>query len=271
MSWVAVAVGGASLIGGVAGSLGSKGKKTTGIGRTVGAYSSALKSYYPDITSTLFDVQQRGQPAYADLQARELARLQPGVAELLKNANPEEAALLQKMLGTANASDLEYGAPLPPKLLRLTNQMSRQGQAARGMGFGPADVYGETGDAARLAADLVDRERSFAMDAAHAGYSFQTDPILRMLYGQQANAANAFASPAAGFSLISQQPVARTASTSSDLFGGLMGGGLSLLGSGVKRIPAGTATTSGAPAGTTTTANASYAPYMNMQYGGWFT
>jgi hypothetical protein len=271
MSWVAVAVGGASLIGGIAGQA-SSGSGKTNIDRTIRKYTSSLERYYPRIASAMLATQTRLQPAYANLQASELARLQPGVAELLKNANPQQAALLEKMLATANASDLQYGAPLPPKLLRLSNQMTRQGQAARGMGFGPADVYGETGDAARLAADLVDRERSFAMDAARAGYSFQTDPILRMLYGQQANAANAFASPAAGFSLISQQPVARTASTSSELFGGLMGGGLSLLGSGLAGRPgAGTTAASGAPAGTITTRNASYAPYMNMQYGGYFT
>jgi hypothetical protein len=251
MAWPLI-IGGIAAAGigaaGQAGLFGSGRKKTTGIGRTVGAYANALSKYYPGIAQKLFDIQERMEPGYADLQARELQRLLPGVESLFKTANPQEAALLEKLLTTANAADLEYGAPLPDKMLRLANQMSRQGQAARGLGYGPADVFGETADATRLSADLVDRNRSFALDAAQAGYSFQTDPILRMLYGQQASAANAFASPAQAFSLVGGPPVvppSKITEGSSDIFGALMGGGLGLIGRG---IGTGSTTTTQTPA-----------------------
>jgi hypothetical protein len=59
-----------------------------------------------------------------------------------KNADPELAALLDQITAQAG-TELGSGASLDPQLMRLFTQGIRGGQAARGLGLGPADAYME--------------------------------------------------------------------------------------------------------------------------------
>jgi len=78
-----------------------------------------------------------------------------------RSANPEATAILDKLNQQAT-SDLDLGNTLNPDQNRLVEQAVRAGQASRGMGFGPADIYGETLQKSAFGQDLLNQRRSFA-------------------------------------------------------------------------------------------------------------
>lgn len=171
------------------------------INKVGGDYLSLL-GFYDQGAGKLFNSASSLSKKYGDLTASESARLAPGAMDLIRGSDPARAALLQKILAAAGQDDLNYGGGLPPGLLRLTQQLSRSGQAARGMGYGPSDLYGETGDAARLSADLTDRNRLFATNAANTSYQLEGDPFLRLLSGQVSSGLDALLKPANSLSLL---------------------------------------------------------------------
>lgn len=174
---------------------------TPGVRPTTRDFLGLLDAYQQG-AQKLTDWRRELQPQYSDIIASEASRLAPGAMDLIRGSSPDRTALIAKMLAAGNEGDLNYGTGLPKALLRLTNQYSRTGQAARGLGFGPSDVYGETGDAARMGMDLTDRNRAFAAQAAGASYQYETDPFLRLLGGQLNAANNQLLSPAQSLDLI---------------------------------------------------------------------
>lgn len=73
----------------------------------------------------------------------DLTALGPEAAAAMMNADPSNRALLDLLTSQAT-SELGLGSSLDPSQMRLVEQSVRSGQAARGMGYGPADAYGET-------------------------------------------------------------------------------------------------------------------------------
>ena len=170
-------------------------------GKVAQDYSALVGSYEQELPG-LFDTAKQFLPQYSQLYQSQVSASAPGALKTIQDASPERTALLKKLLTAGSEGPLNYGDALPPDLLRLTNQYSRAGQAARGLGYGPADVYGETGDAAKLSADLVDRNRQFSMNAANTSYQTETDPFLRLLGGILGAGNNQLLSPANSFSLL---------------------------------------------------------------------
>lgn len=164
-------------------------------------YLGLLRGYQSGVPE-LFNTQSEYQPRYSDLFANEMTRLTPGTCATMEAASPGLSSLIQSVLASAKEGPMTYGADLPKNLLRLTNQTSRAGQAARGLGFGPSDVYGETGDAARMSNQLVDANRGFALNAATAAYNTQTDPFLRLLSGTVGAGRDQLMSPAGSTNLL---------------------------------------------------------------------
>lgn len=186
----------------IAGMAGAGKVKPPGISQTGADFMGLLKEGYLPGAEKLVGSAEELLPRYSKLYQDQAKTSAPGVLDTLKTANPELAALMAKITSAAGEGPLNYGEGFPKGLLRLTNQYSRAGQAARGMGYGPADVYGETGDAAKLSADLTDRNRNFATSAAGLSYSTQTDPFLRLLGGILGAGDNKLLSPAGSTSLL---------------------------------------------------------------------
>jgi hypothetical protein len=77
---------------------------------------------------------------------------------------PEQAALQGQISGDAS-SQLALGGTMDPRMTRQVQQATRQGQAARGLGYGPSDVFLEalnTGDRAQA---LRESRQRYALSA----------------------------------------------------------------------------------------------------------
>lgn len=159
--------------------MGGVGKvKPPKIEATARDFTGLLDAYKTGATG-LFSQTSDLLPQYGRLYQSTADALTPGAVRQQRSINPGLTGLLDKMLASAGGegSPLDYGSPLPPKVLYMQNQMTRAGQAARGMGFGPSDVLGETRDATRLSMDMVDRNREWAGKAASLSYDTQISPV----------------------------------------------------------------------------------------------
>jgi hypothetical protein len=84
-----------------------------------------------------------------------------GVRDAARETNPEMYALLDKLTSSAS-SDLALGNELSPEQMRLVQQSSRSGAAARGLGMGPADVFNETIAATGYGDELAQQRKAWA-------------------------------------------------------------------------------------------------------------
>lgn len=114
--------------------------------------------------SDIADVEQFGQRA----------------TEAFRQANPEQAALMDRLNQQA-MSELDAGASLPPSLAREIEQQIRGSQAARGMGFGMADVGQEALIKGLQAEQLQRRRQQFAQNVVGMNAATATDPFLAIL------------------------------------------------------------------------------------------
>lgn len=94
-----------------------------------------------------------------------------GVQSAARSNNPEMYALLDKLTSSAN-SDVALGNKLSPEQLRLAQQSSRAGAAARGMGMGPADLLNETFTATGYGDELANQRKSWAAQILGLDKSF---------------------------------------------------------------------------------------------------
>ena len=83
--------------------------------------------------------------------------------EALRKADPAGMGMLDQLTQTAN-SDLALGGQLNANQNRLMNQSTRSGQAARGMGNGPSDVFSEMLAKMGYGDALQQQRQSNAMD-----------------------------------------------------------------------------------------------------------
>jgi hypothetical protein len=102
----------------------------------------------------MYDAYQRMAPGLSALDRQassaqrgaDVADLQqygPQMREAARAYDPNQAALLDS-LNQQTLGDVQAGYNLPTGLRDVVNQSSRSGQAARGLGYGPADAYAET-------------------------------------------------------------------------------------------------------------------------------
>lgn len=204
------------IVAGLSGVTGVGKVKPPGISQTSQDYLGLLKEGYMPGAEQLVSSAETLLPRYSRLYLSQAEQATPDVNRILAGANPELESLLSKIMSSAGQDSLNYGGALPRGLLRLTNQYSRAGQAARGLGYGPSDVYGETGDAARLSAELTDRNRAYATGAANLSYNVHTDPFMRLMAGTVGAGANSLLNPKDTLSLLLAPYQARlSAATSS--------------------------------------------------------
>lgn len=123
-----------------------------------------------DRTAAISDVQNLGPQAVAAYRSA--------------NANPDVEALLSE-LSRQSLGELQMGAELDPSLRREVSQSVRAGQAARGMGYGPNDVYLEAMTRGQAGEAMRQQRRSNAAATAGLGMQWsrqnQFDPFAAIL------------------------------------------------------------------------------------------
>lgn len=168
--------------------------------------------------------------------------------EAFRNANPEQAALMDRLNQQA-MTELDAGASLPPALARELEQQVRSSQAARGMGYGMADVGNEALIKGLQAEQLQRRRQQFAQNVVGMNAATATDPFLAILgrpgvqVGQAAgitgqgmgfNPGNTFnpeSAYAGSLNANNFNAANNAAIASANAKAGMIGGGLSMLGS----------------------------------------
>lgn len=149
---------------------------------------STLQSLLPGLLATL---EQQVGPAASRIQSGAASRqraadvgdvlnLAPQSAQAMREVDPARAALLDQL--TSQASDeLGRGAQLDPDLARQVSQSVRAGQAARGFGYGNADVFAEAMGLGQAGQALRNQRRAFAGNVIGQRSQVYGDPFLQIL------------------------------------------------------------------------------------------
>jgi len=194
------------------------------------------------------DAAARDVAREADIAAVE--RLGPRATEAFRASNPEQAALMDELNRQA-MTDLQSGASLPPSVARELEQSVRGAQAARGFGYGMADIGQEALVKGLQAEQLQRRRQQFGQQIAGLNMATTQDPFLAILgrpgvqinqamgvagQGQSFNPGNVFnpESAYAGSLYANNFNAANNAAiASTNAKAGVIAGGLSALGGGI--------------------------------------
>ena len=139
-----------------------------------------LALYEQHVMPRLAAAESAGRAVSREADIADVERLGARATEAFRSANPEQAALLKAMNEQA-MSELNAGAGLPPALAREIEQQIRGSQAARGMGYGMADVGQEALIKGLQAEQLQRRRQQFAQNVIGMNAATATDPFLAIL------------------------------------------------------------------------------------------
>jgi len=139
-----------------------------------------LELYERDVMPRLgaADAAARDVAREADIAAVE--RLGPRATEAFRASNPEQAALMDELNRQA-MEELGSGASLPPSVARELEQSVRGAQAARGFGYGMADIGQEALVKGLQAEQLQRRRQQFGQQIAGLNMATTQDPFLAIL------------------------------------------------------------------------------------------
>lgn len=145
--------------------------------------SPGLLQTYREIAPQLSALSSRAQSDQRAADVADVMALGPKATQAMRAANPEAAALEAKLMQQANAG-LDAGTSLDPDQRRQLQETARAGQADRGLGFGPADVFNEQ----LLIGDAGERMRSqrqaFASGILNQSRAATVDPFMAILNRQ---------------------------------------------------------------------------------------
>ncbi len=218
-----------------------------------------LVDMYGELAPKLGAIDAAGNSQQRSADIADVARLGPEALAAMRAANPGQWKLIDELTKQAQG-DLEAGSTMTPAMQREIAQFVAQGQAARGLTAGPAEVYQEAMTLGTAGQELLARRRAFAAGVADMNQRFAGDPFLQIA-GRSSGAvtsARGVAGDGGGvgsnigaklFNPESQYAAdlaqgnyegtlaARTASASSraGLFGGLLSAGGLLGGSAIKK------------------------------------
>ena len=139
-----------------------------------------LELYERDIMPGLARADVAGLDVTREGDIAAVERLGPRATEAFRQANPEQAALMAELNRQAQ-SELAAGAALPPALSREIQQQVRGAQAARGMGYGMADVGQEALVKGLQAEQLQRRRQAFASQVVGLNAATSADPFMAIL------------------------------------------------------------------------------------------
>ncbi len=139
-----------------------------------------LVSLYNDLVPEVSRIDQRAASDQRAADINDVRTLGPEFQAALKAASPEQYALLEELTRQAQ-SDLSAGTSLTPSMSREIQQYVRQGQAARGLTAGPAELFEEAFSQGQAGLQLQDSRRNFAGSVVDLNQRIQGDPILAIL------------------------------------------------------------------------------------------
>lgn len=214
---------------------------------------------YAELAPRLSAMEAEGASAQRAADIADIKRLGPEAQAALRAANPAQYALLDKLNAGALA-DLEAGSTMTPAMRREIEQYVRGGQAARGMGLGPVDLFTEAMTLGSAGEELLNRRRQFAAGLVGLNQSVTGDPFLQITGRPSGTVASTAGVAGQGTGIVDRlgpaifnpesqygadlaqgnyegQLAARTASASSraGLFGGLIKGVGSLAGGAIAK------------------------------------
>ena len=139
-----------------------------------------LELYENEVMPRLGQAEANARRVAREADITDVEDLGVRASEAFKAANPEQAALMDELNAQA-MSELQAGASLPPALAREMEQQVRSAQAARGMGFGMADVGQEALVKGLQAEQLQRRRQGFAQQIAGMNAANTQDPFMAIL------------------------------------------------------------------------------------------
>ncbi len=148
-----------------------------------------------DVAPRASAIQAQENTASRTADIADVKNLGPEAIAAMKAANPEQAALLDKLTSGAQ-SDLDLGQQMDPYMQRNLQQSLRAGQAARGFGYGGNDAYAEATAQAQMGYGLQQQRRQYAQGIVGLNQSVYGDPYQQIL--GRTSGANAAASAYAG-------------------------------------------------------------------------
>jgi len=139
-----------------------------------------LDLYEQEVMPRLSAAESAGRAVSRESDIADVERLGRRASDAFKSANPQQAALIDEMNRQA-LEDLQAGASLPPSLQRELEQHVRAGQAARGMGYGMADIGEEALIKGMQAEQLQRRRQGFAQNVIGINAATSADPFMAIL------------------------------------------------------------------------------------------
>ena len=104
------------------------------------------------------------------------SKLAPTLTGIANQSDPQAAGLLGNLASTAN-QQLSYGTQLTPSEQTQLTQSVRGGQAARGMGYGPSDVFNESLANTNLGQNLLNQRMTNAGSVAQQLQGFYPNAL----------------------------------------------------------------------------------------------
>lgn len=149
------------------------GTKTT----TNAAQPGFLSMYSNSIMPALTEASTRANTATRTANLADAYNLAPNMAAAERAGNPQGADLLDKLSGSVS-NELSYGTQLTPAERMQMNQSVRGGAAARGMGFGPSDVFNESMADTGFGQSLLTQRQNQAGSVIPQLSSFYQNPLV---------------------------------------------------------------------------------------------
>jgi len=158
--------------------LGMKSLENTLMGS--GGGRGLLDLYSKEIAPRMSALERDSQAGQREADIAAVEKFGPRATAAMRAANPQNTALLDAIT-KQSMGDVEAGYNLPAGLQSTVNQATRSGQAARGLGFGPADAYSETLAQSDAANQWRGQNLDRGMRVAATNSATQTDPFLAIL------------------------------------------------------------------------------------------
>jgi len=159
-----------------------------------------LELYEDEVMPRLGQAEANARRVAREADIQDVEDLGVQASEAFRAANPQQTALMDELNQQA-LDELNAGPGLPPDLAREMEQQVRSAQAARGMGFGMADVGQEALIKGLQAEQLQRRRQAFAQQIAGMNASQTQDPFMAILGrpGVNVNQAGMIAGQGQGF------------------------------------------------------------------------
>lgn len=157
-----------------------------------GGQPGLISEYQNQIAPALTGAQTASNTVVRTANLNDAATLTPQYLATERAANPQGAGLLDQ-LSQGASQQLSYGTQLTPQEQLQYNQSVRGGQAARGMGYSPSDVFSEAMGQTTEGQNLLTQRQGAAQSVLGSLQSFYGDPtsaISGMQSGAGISAAN---------------------------------------------------------------------------------